>query len=44
MAFLDGHVDFVSDDVNPYALAYMVDIRDEKVGENGPQPVDNFGK
>jgi prepilin-type processing-associated H-X9-DG protein/prepilin-type N-terminal cleavage/methylation domain-containing protein len=39
MAFLDGHVEFISDDVNPFAMAYMVDIRDEKVGENGPQEV-----
>jgi prepilin-type processing-associated H-X9-DG protein len=43
MAFLDGHVDFISDDVNPYAMAYMVDIRDEKVGEDGLQPDAKIG-
>jgi prepilin-type N-terminal cleavage/methylation domain-containing protein/prepilin-type processing-associated H-X9-DG protein len=37
IAFLDGHVDFLSDDVNPFAMAYLVDIRDERVGDNAPQ-------
>ena len=44
MAFLDGHVDFVSDDINPFAMAYMVDIRDEKVGENGPEEAAKVGR
>jgi len=30
-AFLDGHVTFLLDTVDPFALAYMIDIRDEAV-------------
>jgi prepilin-type N-terminal cleavage/methylation domain-containing protein/prepilin-type processing-associated H-X9-DG protein len=37
IAFLDGHVDFLSDDVDPFAMAYLVDIQDEKVINNAPQ-------
>ena len=32
IAFLDGHVDFLSDDVDPFTMAYLVGIEDEKVG------------
>jgi prepilin-type processing-associated H-X9-DG protein len=33
IAFLDGHVDFLSDDVDPFTMAYLVGIEDEKVDE-----------
>jgi prepilin-type N-terminal cleavage/methylation domain-containing protein/prepilin-type processing-associated H-X9-DG protein len=32
MAFLDGHVEFISDSIDPYAMAFYVDIRDSEVG------------
>jgi prepilin-type processing-associated H-X9-DG protein/prepilin-type N-terminal cleavage/methylation domain-containing protein len=31
IAFLDGHVEFLSDNVDPFTLAYLVDIRDSEV-------------
>jgi prepilin-type processing-associated H-X9-DG protein len=31
-SYLDGHVEMVRDDVDPYALAFLVDIRDSEVG------------
>jgi prepilin-type processing-associated H-X9-DG protein len=37
VAFLDGHIGFLSNNVDPFTLAYLVDIRDEEViadGEN----------
>jgi prepilin-type N-terminal cleavage/methylation domain-containing protein/prepilin-type processing-associated H-X9-DG protein len=37
IAFLDGHVDFLSDDVDPFTMAYLVGIEDEKVSNNAPQ-------
>jgi len=30
-AYLDSHVDFIRDDIDPFALAYLIDIRDSKV-------------
>ena len=27
--FLDGHVTFLRDDIDPFTLAYLIDIRDE---------------
>lgn len=32
VAFLDGRVDFLSNDVDPFAMALMVDIRDDEAG------------
>ena len=38
MALLDGHVGFLSNDVDPLTLAYLVDIRDAQVkSDNGEQ-------
>lgn len=37
MALLDGHVDFLSNNVDPLTLAYLVDIRDEQVNSNGDE-------
>ena len=37
MALLDGHVGFLSNDVDPLTLAYLVDIRDSQVADNGQQ-------
>ena len=37
MALLDGHVDFLSNDVDPLTFAYLVDIRDAQVADNGEQ-------
>jgi prepilin-type processing-associated H-X9-DG protein len=37
MAMLDGHVGFLTNDVDPIALAYMVDVRDGQVNSNGQQ-------
>ena len=37
MALLDGHVGFLSDNVDPVALAYLVDIRDGQVNTNVEQ-------
>jgi prepilin-type processing-associated H-X9-DG protein len=31
VAFLDGHVEFLSDNVDPFTMAYLVDIRDSEV-------------
>jgi prepilin-type processing-associated H-X9-DG protein len=31
IAYLDGHVTFLSDNVDPFTMAYLVDIRDEAV-------------
>ncbi len=31
IAYLDGHVTFLSDSVDPFTMAYLVDIRDEAV-------------
>jgi prepilin-type N-terminal cleavage/methylation domain-containing protein/prepilin-type processing-associated H-X9-DG protein len=36
-AMLDGHVGFLSDNVDPIALAYLVDIRDAQVNSNVEQ-------
>ena len=33
IAFLDGHADFLSDDVDPFTMAYLVGIEDEKVDD-----------
>jgi prepilin-type processing-associated H-X9-DG protein len=30
VAYLDGHIDFVTDSVNPLTMAYLVGIRDQK--------------
>jgi prepilin-type processing-associated H-X9-DG protein len=38
IAFLDGHVDFLSDDIEPVEMSYMVAIRDSQVITNGQQP------
>ena len=35
IAYLDGHVEFLLDEVDPFAMAYMVDIRDNKVALDG---------
>jgi prepilin-type processing-associated H-X9-DG protein len=39
-AYLDGHVDFLRDEIDPFAFAYLIDIRDSKVtsddGQSGP--------
>jgi prepilin-type N-terminal cleavage/methylation domain-containing protein/prepilin-type processing-associated H-X9-DG protein len=37
IAMLDGHVEFLSDDVDPYTMAYLVGIEDERVGNNAPE-------
>jgi len=37
MALLDGHVGFLSNDVDPLTLAYLVDIRDAEVDDHGEQ-------
>jgi prepilin-type processing-associated H-X9-DG protein len=37
IAFLDGHVDFLSNDVDPFTMAYLVGIEDERVGNHAPQ-------
>jgi prepilin-type N-terminal cleavage/methylation domain-containing protein/prepilin-type processing-associated H-X9-DG protein len=37
MALLDGHVGFLSNDVDPLTLAYLVDIRDAQVAADGEQ-------
>lgn len=37
MALLDGHVGFLSDDVDPLRLAYLVDIRDGQVSSDAQQ-------
>jgi prepilin-type N-terminal cleavage/methylation domain-containing protein/prepilin-type processing-associated H-X9-DG protein len=34
-AFLDGHVTFVFDDINPVTLGYLIDIRDGRVWDYG---------
>ncbi len=39
-AFLDGHVEFVNDSIDPYSMAFYVDIRDSEVG----RPNSNAGK
>jgi prepilin-type N-terminal cleavage/methylation domain-containing protein len=31
-AYLDGHVEFIYDDIDPYTMAFLVDIRDSEVG------------
>jgi prepilin-type N-terminal cleavage/methylation domain-containing protein/prepilin-type processing-associated H-X9-DG protein len=31
VSFLDGHVGFLSDDVDPLAMSYLIDIRDQEV-------------
>jgi prepilin-type N-terminal cleavage/methylation domain-containing protein/prepilin-type processing-associated H-X9-DG protein len=36
-AYLDSHVDFIRDEIDPLALAYLVDIRDSKVTSNDGQ-------
>jgi prepilin-type N-terminal cleavage/methylation domain-containing protein/prepilin-type processing-associated H-X9-DG protein len=33
IAFLDSHVEFLSDDVDPFTMAYLVGIEDEKVDD-----------
>jgi prepilin-type N-terminal cleavage/methylation domain-containing protein/prepilin-type processing-associated H-X9-DG protein len=33
VAFLDGHIDFLFDEIDPYTMAYLVDIRDDKVSD-----------
>jgi prepilin-type processing-associated H-X9-DG protein len=38
VAYLDGHVDFLRDDVDPLELTYLVAIRDSQVFTNGQQP------
>jgi prepilin-type N-terminal cleavage/methylation domain-containing protein/prepilin-type processing-associated H-X9-DG protein len=35
-AYLDGHVEFLSDEVDPFTLAYLIDIRDAEVVINDP--------
>ncbi|MGE3241906.1 MAG: DUF1559 domain-containing protein [Pirellulales bacterium] len=35
MTLLDGHVDFLANDVDPVTLAYLVDIRDARSNTNG---------
>ncbi len=37
MALLDGHVGFLTDDVDPLALAFLVDVRDSQVASDGEQ-------
>jgi prepilin-type N-terminal cleavage/methylation domain-containing protein/prepilin-type processing-associated H-X9-DG protein len=37
MALLDGHVGFLSNDVDPLTLAYLVDIRDTQVTDYGDE-------
>lgn len=34
VAFLDGHVEFLLDEVDPFTMAYLVDIRDSEVAGN----------
>jgi prepilin-type processing-associated H-X9-DG protein len=34
-AYLDGHVDFLRDDIDPFSLAYLIDIRDGQVPSYG---------
>jgi prepilin-type N-terminal cleavage/methylation domain-containing protein/prepilin-type processing-associated H-X9-DG protein len=37
-AFLDGHVDFITNDVDPFTFAFYVDIRDSEVGRPNDAP------
>jgi prepilin-type processing-associated H-X9-DG protein len=32
VAYLDGHVELLNDDIDPYTMVYLVDIRDSEVG------------
>jgi prepilin-type N-terminal cleavage/methylation domain-containing protein/prepilin-type processing-associated H-X9-DG protein len=34
-AFLDGHVDFIRDEIDPFAFTYLIDIRDGQVPDYG---------
>ncbi len=34
-AYLDGHVDFLGDDIDPFSLTYLIDIRDGEVPSYG---------
>jgi prepilin-type processing-associated H-X9-DG protein len=34
VAYLDSHVDFIRDEIDPFAFAYLIDIRDSKVMSN----------
>jgi prepilin-type processing-associated H-X9-DG protein len=34
-SFLDGHVDFIRDEIDPFTLTYMIDIRDGKTYDYG---------
>ena len=36
-AYLDGHVDFIRDEIDPFIFAYLIDIRDAKVLSNDGQ-------
>jgi prepilin-type processing-associated H-X9-DG protein len=35
VAYLDGHVDFLRDEIDPFSLAYLIDIRDGQVPSYG---------
>lgn len=37
IAYLDGHVDFLLDDIDPFTMAYLVDIRDSEVTTDVPR-------
>jgi prepilin-type N-terminal cleavage/methylation domain-containing protein/prepilin-type processing-associated H-X9-DG protein len=34
-SFLDGHVDYIRDDIDPFTFTYMIDIRDGKTYDYG---------
>jgi prepilin-type processing-associated H-X9-DG protein len=34
-SFLDGHVDFIRDEIDPFTFTYLIDIRDGKVADYG---------
>ena len=34
-SFLDGHVDFIHDEIDPFTFTYLIDIRDGKVADYG---------
>jgi prepilin-type processing-associated H-X9-DG protein/prepilin-type N-terminal cleavage/methylation domain-containing protein len=35
VSYLDGHVDFLLDEIDPYSLTYLIDIRDGQAPSNG---------
>jgi prepilin-type processing-associated H-X9-DG protein len=36
IALLDGHVGFITNNIDPFAMAYLIDVRDGKDAAHGP--------